>query len=170
MVYNVFFFSTRGQTGHGRCWRQEYPMLRVKSFICSRRRVIPVSIWIILIDNDFRKEMKIEQVNGWSINYFVNLHFFLLIYNYLQVLHQIILIGKEALNFILICMYKHVYDMIFIQLLLIKFKTFPNLFSEKIWNIIWFGLWSFNNISVISWRSVLLMEEIGENRWPVASH
>ena len=31
----------------------------------------------------------------------------------------------------------------------------------------------FNNISVISWRSVLLMEETGgprENHWPVASH
>jgi len=31
-----------------------------------------------LIISDFRKEMKIEQVNGWSINYFVHLHFFLL--------------------------------------------------------------------------------------------
>jgi antitoxin component of MazEF toxin-antitoxin module len=32
---------------------------------------------------------------------------------------------------------------------------------------------TFNNISVISWRSVLLVEEsgvTGENRWPVASH
>jgi hypothetical protein len=29
---------------------------------------------------------------------------------------------------------------------------------------------TFNNISVISWRSVLLMEETGENHWPVASH
>jgi len=31
----------------------------------------------------------------------------------------------------------------------------------------------FNNISVISWRSVLLVEETaipGENHWPVASH
>jgi len=32
---------------------------------------------------------------------------------------------------------------------------------------------NFNNISVISWRSVLLVEEtegLGENDWPVASH
>ena len=32
---------------------------------------------------------------------------------------------------------------------------------------------TFNNISVISWRSVLLVEEIGvpgENHWPVVSH
>ena len=29
---------------------------------------------------------------------------------------------------------------------------------------------TFNNISVISWLSVLLVEEIGENHRPVASH
>jgi hypothetical protein len=29
---------------------------------------------------------------------------------------------------------------------------------------------TFNNISVISWRSVLLVEETGENDRPVASH
>ena len=32
---------------------------------------------------------------------------------------------------------------------------------------------TFNNISVVSWQSVLLMEEtglLGENHWPVASH
>ena len=29
---------------------------------------------------------------------------------------------------------------------------------------------TFNNISVISWRSVLLVEETGENYWPIASH
>jgi hypothetical protein len=29
---------------------------------------------------------------------------------------------------------------------------------------------TFNNISVISWRSVLLVEETGENHLPVASH
>jgi len=32
---------------------------------------------------------------------------------------------------------------------------------------------TFNNISVISWQSVLLVEETrgpGENHWPVASH
>ena len=40
----------------------------------------------------------------------------------------------------------------------------------------WFGLWCLtplSTISVISWRSVLLVEETGvpwENHWPVASH
>jgi len=29
---------------------------------------------------------------------------------------------------------------------------------------------TFNNISVISWRSVLLVEETGENHTPVACH
>jgi len=32
---------------------------------------------------------------------------------------------------------------------------------------------TFNNISVISWRSILLVDEtgeLGENYWPVASH
>jgi hypothetical protein len=29
---------------------------------------------------------------------------------------------------------------------------------------------TFNNISVISWQSVLLVEETRENHWPVASH
>jgi hypothetical protein len=29
---------------------------------------------------------------------------------------------------------------------------------------------TFNNILVISWRSVLLLEETGENNRPVASH
>jgi hypothetical protein len=29
---------------------------------------------------------------------------------------------------------------------------------------------TFNNISAISWQSVLLLEETGENHWPVASH
>jgi len=28
----------------------------------------------------------------------------------------------------------------------------------------------FNNISVISWQSVFMVEEAGENHWPVASH
>jgi hypothetical protein len=36
------------------------------------------------------------------------------------------------------------------------------------------GLWCFNgifnNISVISWRSILLVAETGENHRPVASH
>jgi len=36
----------------------------------------------------------------------------------------------------------------------------------------WFMVFNttFNNISVISWRSVLLMGETGENHRPVASH
>ena len=36
----------------------------------------------------------------------------------------------------------------------------------------WFMVFNatFNNISVILWWSVLLMEETGENQWPVASH
>jgi len=29
---------------------------------------------------------------------------------------------------------------------------------------------TFNNISVILWQSVLLVEETGENHWPSASH
>ena len=29
---------------------------------------------------------------------------------------------------------------------------------------------TFNNISVISWRSILLVEETGENHRPAASH
>ena len=29
---------------------------------------------------------------------------------------------------------------------------------------------TFNNISVISWRSVLLVEETGENQQPIVSH
>jgi hypothetical protein len=45
--------------------------------------------------------------------------------------------------------------------------------------MVWFGLWcltftvTFNNISVILWRLVLLVEETGvpgENHRPVASH
>ena len=43
----------------------------------------------------------------------------------------------------------------------------------KIW-LVWFGFMvlnaTFNNISVISWWSVLLVEEIGENHRPVTSH
>jgi len=46
--------------------------------------------------------------------------------------------------------------------------------SSRVW--LRFGLWfmvfnaTFNNISVISWWSVLLVEETGENQRPVASH
>ena len=44
---------------------------------------------------------------------------------------------------------------------------------DKIW--LWFMLFktTFNSISVISWRSVILVKEIGvpgDNHWPVASH
>jgi len=46
---------------------------------------------------------------------------------------------------------------------LLRGSTFPNL-------IIKFRFMVFNNISVISWLSVLLVEETGENHQPVASH
>ena len=46
----------------------------------------------------------------------------------------------------------------------------------KVW-LVWFGFMvcnaTFNNITVISWRSVLLVEETGvagENHQPLASH
>jgi hypothetical protein len=47
--------------------------------------------------------------------------------------------------------------------------------NHKLWNIVklmvWISLFMvFNNISVISWWSVLLVEESGENHWPVVSH
>ena len=55
-----------------------------------------------------------------------------------------------------------------------------NIQSTKFWNKIhaWFGWFmvfnaTFNNISVLSWRSVLLVEKtkvLGENHQPVASH
>jgi hypothetical protein len=44
--------------------------------------------------------------------------------------------------------------------------------SEAGWGIMVFNA-TFNNISVISWQSVLLMEETrvpGENHWPVTIH
>jgi len=43
--------------------------------------------------------------------------------------------------------------------------------SESDW-FVWFMVFNatFNNISVISWRSVLLVEETRENHWPVESH
>jgi hypothetical protein len=38
--------------------------------------------------------------------------------------------------------------------------------------LVWFVVFNatFNNISAISWQSVLLVEETGENHRPVASH
>ena len=49
-----------------------------------------------------------------------------------------------------------------------------DIFTEFI-GLVWFMVFNatFNNISVISWRSVLLEKETGvqgENHWPVASH
>ena len=52
-----------------------------------------------------------------------------------------------------------------------------NILSKSIlgrgWNVRWSVGWfyaTFNNISVMSWRLVLLLEETGENHRPVASH
>ena len=50
-------------------------------------------------------------------------------------------------------------------------------YNHLLW-LVWFGLWclmplSTINISVISWQSILLMEEAevpGENHWPAVSH
>jgi hypothetical protein len=38
--------------------------------------------------------------------------------------------------------------------------------------LVWLGLWNatLNNISAISWQSVLLVEETGENHKPAGSH
>ena len=54
---------------------------------------------------------------------------------------------------------------------------YPRCIPEKNKNsgLVWFMVFNatFNNISVISWRSVLLVEETGvprENHWPVARH
>jgi hypothetical protein len=44
-------------------------------------------------------------------------------------------------------------------------------YMEGMWVMVFNAI--FNNISVISWRSVLLVEETGvpgENHWPAASH
>jgi hypothetical protein len=63
-------------------------------------------------------------------------------------------------------------------------KTFPSKPYKINYNtsffslILWLGMRvrtvgfnaTFNHISVISWRSVLLVEETGENHRPVASH
>ena len=53
-------------------------------------------------------------------------------------------------------------------------NCWPSLFNTKLQNYRFIVLnATFNNISVISWRSVLLVEEIGipgENHRPVASH
>ena len=47
-------------------------------------------------------------------------------------------------------------------------KTSPTIIRNDGWLMVFNA--TFNNISVISWRSVLLMEETGENHRPVASH
>ena len=51
------------------------------------------------------------------------------------------------------------------------FGIFTLLIQENVWFMVYNA--PFNNISVISWRSVLLMEETWlpcENSWPVESH
>ena len=40
----------------------------------------------------------------------------------------------------------------------------------QVWYIVMMFNATFNNISAISWRSVLLVEEPGENHWPATSH
>ena len=42
---------------------------------------------------------------------------------------------------------------------------------KSYYNMVWFMVFNaaFNNISVISWRSVLLVEETGENKQPDAN-
>ena len=46
--------------------------------------------------------------------------------------------------------------------------------NNIICSLVWFGLWYLmplsTNISAISWQSVLLVEETGENHRPVSSH
>jgi hypothetical protein len=69
--------------------------------------------------------------------------------------------GKIAL-YIIIC-YKFVYFFIYILFVLIHLS------------LVWFKVFNaiFNNISVISWQSVLLVKETGvpgENHRPVTSH
>ena len=48
------------------------------------------------------------------------------------------------------------------------------IFSPSIYLVLLFGFMvfnaTFNNISFISWRSVLLVEKTGENHWPATSH
>jgi hypothetical protein len=54
----------------------------------------------------------------------------------------------------------------------------PNFYTSSAWiRLVWLGFKvfnaTFNNVSVISWRSVLLVVESGiprENHWPAASH
>jgi len=61
------------------------------------------------------------------------------------------------------------------SILSLRFCIFVYFVLSKIIVLLWFMVFNatFNNISVISWRSVLLVEETGvprENHWPVASH
>ena len=58
-----------------------------------------------------------------------------------------------------------------------SFQYFLVIFtSENQYICTCYGIWlmvfsaTFNNISVISWRSVLLVEKSGENHWPVTSY
>ena len=51
-------------------------------------------------------------------------------------------------------------------------SEFACFYDFKIDGLVWFMVFyaTFNNVSIISWRSVLLVEESGENHRPVASH
>jgi hypothetical protein len=59
-----------------------------------------------------------------------------------------------------------------------KFKKYAYLLWEKTrrdkLGVVWFIVFNVNNISVITWRSVLFLvnetEVPGENHWPAASH
>jgi hypothetical protein len=64
--------------------------------------------------------------------------------------------------------FRYYYNVIFAQHIFIYIQL--NLTALK-W-FLWFMVFNatFNNISVISWRSVLLVEETGENHQHVASH
>ena len=43
-------------------------------------------------------------------------------------------------------------------------------FTKKVNGLLFYNVnATFNNISVISWRSVLLVQETGENHWPIAT-
>jgi hypothetical protein len=51
-----------------------------------------------------------------------------------------------------------------------KWGPYGFFFRFKGWAMVVVFNTTFNNISVISWQSVLLVKELGENHWPSASH
>jgi len=60
---------------------------------------------------------------------------------------------------------------------MLSYYVLFNFSVDLIFRLVWFGLWYLSplskNISVISWRSILLAEETGgsgENNRPVESH